>query len=351
MLDVAVDTNKDMELLCKIFRYGGYTTTFAVKAYLQGYTFRAVQYMLKRLTDKGWLEQIPFYSSSRRFPIVYKVTGKACNYFDEPGSYLKRRHTDLFIIRSLIRQHFVFELLGQFEKNIVSNAEAKIKLLGIESQEFLIDFTEDTESRGVISRDGEIILSSSPGKVVVTYVDKSTKNPASQLQNLVKRYDGITVGEGTNVDFLIVVDLKRRENSYLKLIENYESELQRNNFGIPDEVIRLHIKLLVEKLRIDPTAVAGFEEKVREKFKDIPCFEASDEDRLIVKAIQEMGIKAVGKMAMELLNAETDLERKRDRIKELFQKIYRLYSAGYFSKESEHKIMVYRIGYTYSVTV
>jgi len=101
--------DNDFDLLRKIFEFGGYTTSLSVNAYRNDISSVAVFYILKKLTEGGYLREIPFYSDSRKNALVYQVTSKTCKLFDNPHSYYRKRHEDSYIIRQLIKQHFLFE--------------------------------------------------------------------------------------------------------------------------------------------------------------------------------------------------------------------------------------------------
>jgi len=359
--------DNDLELLHKIFKYGGYTTSLSVNAYRNDISSVAIFYILKKLTEGGYLKEIPFYSDSRKNALVYQVTSKTCKLFDNPHSYYRKRHEDSYIIRALIKQHFLFEICQEFEQSIFAENNKRILLLTQELgfdeallpkkynngvplthiEEYIID-TRNVYGRELYCRSsGEMIcrIDESTGLVFI-HIDKATSNVASQLMSLIERYRPLLNLRKIPISFLAVVDSKKREYSYAKAVER----IMNQQPGVQDKLIILHTQILRNRLGVEPGKVNELPVKIREKYSSVKDITEDDTNGIPLEEIQTNCVGAVSKLADEILNHKCGKEEKLSGITELFRKLYRLAAAGMIQNIPEYTVGVYRIGYKFSIS-
>jgi len=278
-------SQNDTELLEKILEFSGYTTTISVSEYINDCTDRAVRYKLKSLFDKGFLKQIFFYSDSRRDTIVYQVKAKTCKLFDNPDSYFRKRHNDVYIIRGLIKQHFLFETYKTFGDKIITNHDKRLDILknqlGINEvflpqkynmnvpmthiEEVFIDGREGIREAFICKSNNEAIEYGNTERLVFVYIDKFQTNPSAQLATLIKKYHKLISISPVRIDFLIVVDTELREHIYQRIIDKNYTVSSKNIF-IPESIIQYHIKILEEHFNLDFDKTGKVYEAIKLKY-------------------------------------------------------------------------------------
>lgn len=347
--------DNDRELLRKIFEYGGYTTSLSVIAYRNDISSVAVFYILKKLTEGGYLREIPFYSDSRKNALVYQVTAKTCKLFDNPHSYYRKRHEDSYIIRALIKQHFLFEICREFEHSILTDNDKRIQLftqgLGFDEgllpkkynkgvplthvEEYIID-ARNMQSREMYCKSSREMVCRMDEKtgIVVIYIDKATANVASQLMSLIERYRPLLDLGRIPISFLAVVDSKKREYSYVKAVE----KIMRQQPGVQDKLINLHTQILKSHLGVEPGKVNELPVKIREKYSLVKDISEDDTEGIPLEKIKTDCIGTVNRLANEILNRKCRKEEKLACITELFRKLYRLAAVGMIQYMSEFTI-------------
>lgn len=356
---------KDLDLLQKILEYGGYATSFSLCSYRNDISTVAVFYILKKLTDGGYLKAIPFYSDSRRNVSIYQVTAKTCKLFDNPDSYYRKKHEDTYIIRSLIKGHFLFEITKDFESAVVVEHEKKLQLLNgdmnfalellpkkynkgtplIHVEEVILDLRQ-TQNHTLFCIESRKICTLPYNKgILIVHTDKSSANVTAQLLTLMERYKPLLELAQLPVDFLIVTDSKKREYSYQNAIDRVFYSTSQ----IQQELIRMHLKILQENLGLGPDEVRDLPQKIKDKYSVIKEITAYDLTDVPVKDIQENGMKAVKRLIEEALSLDVDNGDKLSRITALFRKLYRLTAAGGLKIVMPFTVHIYRIGYKYSV--
>jgi hypothetical protein len=359
----------DIDLLEKIFLFGGYTTSVSVQNYRSDCTARGVRYILKKLADNGYLKKIMLYSMSDRYAHVYQATTKAVKIFDGVKSYNTREHEDTYIIRSLIKQHFLFETYKTFDGNVIADNERKIlfltKVLGCDigllpkkysnsipltyMDECIINTAKST-GRPVICKSNGLMLYDDTNipDIILAYVDKYTANSNTQVASLIERYKKLIELEKAKIGFLIIVDSERREESYIKALEKMQLSGKRTS-KIHDSYIKLHMRILQDKLDVPFDEVRELPQKIKGKYSEVMEIITGDMDGIPVKEIRLGGFKTVDRIVRNILVMQVGREEKIKRVTEFFRKFYKLCAAGYFNKETDFDIKVYRIGYKFSV--
>lgn len=358
--------DNDLDLLRKIYEYGGYTTSLSVIAYRNDISSVAVFYILKKLTEGGYLKEIPFYSDSRKNALVYQVTAKTCKLFDNPHSYYRKRHEDSYIIRSLIKQHFLFEICREFDQSIITENDKRIQFLtqelGFEErllpkkynkgvplthvEEYIIDSSTMQGKELFCRSSGESIywINEKSGLIII-HIDKATANVLSQLMSLIGRYRPLLELKKIKIDFLAVVDSKKREYSYTRAIEHIAKQQ-----SLQERLIQLHMQILQNQLGLEPVKVNELPAKIREKYSAVENITAEDTYRIPIDEMQKDCIFIVNRLADEILSLKCKKEEKLSRVTELFRKLYRLSAAGMIQDSPAYTIGIYRIGYKFSIS-
>lgn len=358
--------DNDLDLLWKIFEYGGYTTSLSVNAYRSDITSVAVFYNLKKLTEGGYLKEIPFYSDSRKNALVYQVTAKTCKLFGNPHSYYRKRHEDSYIIRALIKQHFLFEICREFGQSIIAENNKRIALLTQELgfdegllpkkynkgvplthvEEYIVDSRTVQERELYCKSSGESIcrINEKSGLIII-HIDKATANVLSQIMSLIERYRPLLKLKKIKINFLAIVDSKKREYSYAKAIERIAK--QQN---LQERLIQIHTGILLNKLGVEPGKVSELPAKIRVKYSVVENITAEDTCRIPVDEMQKDCIAIVNRLADEILSLKCKKEEKLLHITELFRKLYRLSAAGMIQDSPAYTVGIYRIGYKFSIS-
>lgn len=358
--------DNDLDLLRKIFEYGGYTTSLSVNTYRSDITSVAVFYTLKKLTEGGYLKEIPFYSDSRKNALVYQVTAKTCKLFDNPHSYYRKRHEDSYIIRALIKQHFLFEICREFNQSIIAENDKRIRFLAQELgfdegllpkkynksvplthvEEYIIDSRTMQGKELYCKSSGESIyrINEKSGLIII-HIDKATANVAAQLMSLIERYRPLLELNKIKIDFLAVVDSKKREYSYTKAIERIAKQQ-----SLQERLIQLHTRILLNNLGVEPGKVSELPAKIREKYSAMENITSEDTYRIPIDEMQKDCIAIVNRLIDEIISLKCKKEEKLSRVTELFRKLYRLAAAGMIQDCPTYTIGIYRIGYKFSIS-
>lgn len=361
--------DSDVDLLEKIFLFGGYTTSISIQNFRDDCTPRGVRHMLKKLADNDYLKQIMLYSMSDRYAHVYQATTKAVKLFDCVKSYYTREHEDTYIIRSLIKQHFLFEIYKTFSGNIIADNERKIfflaKKLGYDigllpkkySNSIPLTYideciikTDKSTVRPVICKSNGLMLYDDTNipDIILAYVDKYTANSNTQVASLIERYRKLIELEKVKIGFFIIVDSERREKSYIKALKKMQLGGTRV-FKIHDNYMKLHMRMLQDKLEVPFDEVRELPQKIKGKYSEVMEISAEDLDGIPIKEIRLGGFKTVDRIARDILVMQIGRDEKIKRVTEFFRKFYKLCASGHFNKETDFNIKVYRIGYKFSV--
>lgn len=359
--------DNDFDLLQKIFEFGGYTTSLSVSAYRKDISSVAVFYILKKLTVGGYLREIPFYSDSRKNALVYQVTSKTCKLFDNPHSYYRKRHEDSYIIRQLIKQHFLLEISKELGQNIVTKNDNRIRLLTEEFgfhedllpkkynkgiplthvEEYIIDIRNTPVRELCCKSSGECIYRmNEKSNLIIIHTDKATANVASQLMSLIERYRPLLKSDKTQLDFIAVVDSKKREYSYSKAVER----INRQQISLQEKLIQQHTLLLRDELGVEPSKIDQLPAKIREKYSKVTDVSEEDTSGIPMDEIQLDCMGTVKKLASEIISFKCTNKEKLSDITELFRKLYRLSAAGMLHNPPAYSIGVYRISYKFSIS-
>jgi hypothetical protein len=302
---------------------------------------------------------------------VYQITAKACGYFNNPDSYFRKKHDDCYIIRALIKQQFFFEICRDFEASIISCHENRVSLLTkqlgvsmdilpkkynkgvpmIHVEEYIIDARNISSKKLYCPVNKELVYDfCTYSGIIFVYVDKPETNAYAQLTTLCNRYKSIINPKKARIDFLVIVDSEKREIFYRSSINKmFPNDTQTTANKIPDNYINLHMRILQEKLNVDPEKLHSLPDKIHKKYSCPQDIDAADLEGIPVEELRLNGIKAVGKLANEIVNSPKSTEQKIEEVTELFRKIYKLITAGKLKKEAEFNIQVYRIGYNFSL--
>jgi len=357
---------KDQDILWKIFEYGGYTSSISLCNYRDDISSVAVFYNLKKYTDGGYLKAIPFYSDSRRNAIVYQITAKTCKLFDNPDSYYRKKHEDAYIIRALIKGHFLFEISKDFGFVVIAEHEKKLQLLNgemnfalemlpkkynkgvslVHVEEVILDMRQMQNKDLFCINSGKICNPSDNKGIMIVHTDKSSANAAAQLLTLVERYRPLLELMQVPIDFLVVTDSKKREYSYQKAIDR----MLNSPAYIQEMLIQMHLKILQDNLGLELNKVKDLPVKIKAKYFAVKEVTADDLAGVPVEEIRENGLKAVKKLTEEVLSMGCDREDKLSHITELFRKLYRLTASGRLKISLPYTIHIYQIGYKYSVS-
>jgi len=363
--------DRDMDLLKKIFEFGGYTTSISINNYRNDRDISNNRRFLYKLVEEGYIKEKKFYSDSRRDAVVYQVTAKTCKLFDNPGSYFRKKHSEPYIIRALIKQHFFFEICKSFDPYIISSHERRVELLTKDLgydigllpkkcdtdtytthvEEYIIDARNIGTGNLPCLKIGETLFDfeDKANGIIIVYTDRSEVNCYTQLMGLYERYKALINSEKARIDFLIVVDSESREISYKKAIKKHFAEARNKVYPIHDNIIKLHMKILTEDLNVPPEKLQVFPSKIKKKYSQYQKPEEKDFDSLPIKEIRMNGLKAIEKLADGILGLNMDREEKVRQINEFFGKIYKLYAAGKLKKGTDFDIKVYRISYKFSL--
>lgn len=361
----------DTNLLKKIFEYCGYTTCPSINNYRTDRDQCNNRRFLYRMVENGYLKATPFYSDSYRDVIVYQVTAKTCKLFGNPDSYFRKKHSETYIIRALIKQHFFFEICKDFEENILSLHEDRLDILtkGIgfdmallpkkrddttlttHVEEFILDVRGLKQDNLTCSKTVELLFDfiTSPHGIIIVYIDRSEVNYYTQLMTLYQRYKPMLDKELVKMDFLIVVDSEERQASYTKSIDRCFGTHFKKPMEIHDSFIKLHMKILQETLNIPYIKIKDMPEKIKQKYSEPQELSGEDYEGIPFKEIRLHGIKALEKAAFAVIQSNPDIYSKTGSISEFFKKVYKLYAAGKLTRGTDFEMKVYRIGHKFSL--
>ena len=163
--------------------------------------------------------------------------------------------------------------------------------------------------------------------------------------SLIERYRPLLELDKIKIDFLAVVDSKKREYSYTKAIERVTKQQ-----SLQERLIQLHTKILLNKLGVEPDKVSELPAKIREKYSAVENITAEDTYRIPIDEMQKDCIVVVERLVDEIINLKCKKEEKLSMITELFRKLYRLSSAGMIQNTSIYTVSVYRISYKFSIS-
>jgi hypothetical protein len=364
-------SDSDLSLLKKIFEFSGYTTCLSINNYKTDRDICNNRRFLYKLLDEGYIKENHFYSDSRRYAVIYQVTTKTCKLFGNPGSYFRKKHSEPYIIRALIKQHFFFEICKTFESNIISLHEDRVHLLtntfGFDAnvlpkkidnstvtthvEEYILDMRNTQQGNLTCLNTGKMLFDfeNSPCGIIFVYVDRNDVDFYKQLMNLYSRYKAMLDRKLIKIDFLIVVDNEERESSYKKTIDRYFKAVPTKAQGIHDNLIKLHIKILQESLNVSTDKTKDLAKKIKSKYSLPQKLTIEDFEGIPVDDIRLNGLKAVEKAALEIVNSCVGFDDKMKNVTDFFRKIYKLYSAGKLKKDTDLDIKVYRIGHKFSL--
>lgn len=359
---------EDMELIWKIYEFGGYATFPAINCYRNKRDPSTNKRCIYRLVDCGYLRPIPFYSDSDRDVMVFRVTAKTCRQMGNPNSYLRKPHDPTYIIRALMKQHFLFELCNGFYPYMIASNEKRIELLtrelGIDAEflpkkynaessfvhieEYILDVRNCRE----IPSNSCITLEDAAQKILFIYIDKYQSNPSAQLLSLINRYKGIIAGaEKIKMGFILVTDSEARERQYLKAVERHLciDTAAYANCPIPEDVINLHSKVLIENFNYTSNRVSQMTDEIKNVYrKSVPITE-SDYEGIAVDDIKKSGINGLKRCVEDVISSGKSKAEIRNMIHMLFAKVYKLHAAGVLSSIKEYNVQIYRIGRKYSL--
>ena len=363
--------DSDLDLLKKIFEFSGYTTCLSINNYKTDRDICNNRRFLYKLLEEGYIKENHFYSDSRRYPIIYQVTAKTCKLFGNPDSYFRKKHTEPYIIRAIIKQHFFFEISNLYNKNIISLHEDRVNLLINELgfdinvlpkkidnntstthvEEYILDMRSLRCGNFICINTGEMLFDFDKLQygIVFVYIDRNDVNFYKQLMSLYNKYKPILDKELIQISFLIVVDNEERELAYKKTIERYFKTPDKKVLEIHDNYIRLHMKILQEELKVSPDKTQDLPVKIKVKYSQPQELIKEDFVGIPINDIRLNGLKALEKAALEVINSYDNPEEKMEGITDFFRKIYRLYSAGKLKKGTDFDIKVYCIGYRFSL--
>lgn len=361
----------DTNLIKKIFEYGGYTTCPSISNYRTDRDQCNNRRFLYRMVENGYLKANPFYSDSYRDVIVYQVTAKTCKLFGNPDSYYRKKHSETYIIRALIKQHFLFEISKSFDENIQSLHEDRLDVLTKEInfdmallpkkrddssltthvEEYILDVRSVKQGDLTCSKTGEVVFDfkTSPRGIIVVYIDRSEVNYYTQLMNLYQRYKPMLDKELVKMDFLIVIDSEERQASYTKSIDRCFGISLKKPMEIHDSFIKLHMKILQETLNIPYLKIKDMPEKIKQKYSEPQELLDEDYEGIPVKEIRLNGIKALEKAALAVIQSSLDIYSKTGSISEFFKKVYKLYAAGKLTRGTDFEMKVFSIGHKFSL--
>ena len=361
----------DINLLKKIFEYGGYATCPSINNYRTDRNQCNNRRFLYRMVENGYLKANPFYSDSYRDVIVYQVTAKTCKLFGNPDSYYRKKHSEQYIIRTLIKQHFIFEISKSFDNNILSLHEDRLDVLtknigfdmallpkkrddntlSTHVEEYIIDVRGLEQGNLACSKTGEVLFDfkTSPRGIIIVYIDRSEVNYYTQLMNLYQRYKAMLDKELVKMDFIIVVDSEERQASYIKSIDRCFKVSLKKPMEIHDSYIKLHMKILQETLNIPYAKIKDMPEKIKQKYSELQELLDEDYEGIPIKEIRLNGIKALEKAVLGIIQSSPDIYSKTGGISEFFKKIYKLYTAGKLTRGTDFEMKVYSIGHKFSL--
>lgn len=361
----------DMDLLKKIFEFSGYTTAFSLGNYKEDRDISNNRRFLYKLVEGRYLHQIQFYSDSDRDIMIYQVTAKTCNLFNNPHSYFRKKHDDTYIIRALIKQHFFFEICKDYCPCIVTENSKRIRLLSdglgfdkellprkynadssfIHVEEYILDLRNTNGCFLLCRANKKNIFQDTNSKIFFIYIDKYQSNPVPQLLSLIERYKMLVHLEKIKIGFLIIVDIEAREKQYRKAISTHFHQSLNDNmvYDIPQNIINLHLRILEEKLDVGHDRILTLDSEIKDKYSVPFIITANDLDSIPVNDIRLHGIKAVYKLTGKILDVNISLDAKREGIHQLFSRLYKLYSAGRFLQTNNYDIRIYRINRRFSL--
>jgi len=354
---------EDDSILHKIFLYGGYTTVNSLTNIMKSYD--SAYYLLNRFCDYGYLKKQNFYSDNRNKMQIYQVTKKACRRFGNPESHFRKKHTDTYIVRALIKQQLFFELCRLFENEIIAEHKDRINILCNETgyteddlpykvnnktkmvhvEEYLLDLRNNEGKELFCPASKTLLFDKSYKGIIVVYIDKSQVNPYAQIITLLQRYKNIINKDLGRINFLIVTDTDRRENIYRSIIERSFPESLCN---VEEGIIQIHSHILEHNFGVDRRILLRLPDEVKAKFNGTCFVTESDYEGIPLEDIKKNGIKEIHKFALSLINPQKSQQENSKTIKDFFTKIYKLSVAGKL-KSVPFYGTVYRVGIKFSI--
>ena len=266
-------TQQKLELLEKIFCYGAYTSPLMIETYLNC-SRRYANILLEEYVAEGYLKQLDFYIN-RKNTAVYQITFKTAKRFNNPHTNYRKKHSETYIIRSLIRSHFLFEM-KELEDSIVWNFESRNELMTafakgnteilpvmdgrVQVDEFLINTTNNHKIISTIAP--ELYFDIKGESCIILHIDKVGASVYPQMMTVIERYKSLMEQSPENIHILFVTDKHDRAGQYRKCLE---SHLNKQTGEIPTDFFNLHYNKLLEGIN-SKSLLNGLDKKILNKY-------------------------------------------------------------------------------------
>lgn len=256
-------TKENTELLKLIYSYGGYVRISHLDHIFAGISHVSKFKKLDKLQTMKYLTCRRLKSDSKREPVTYQVTKSTCRMFLNPDAYIRKKHQEEYIYRSLIKSYFCFQNHNEIGPWIVTDHDARVKLFEdgefkkdcfpmkhnkdssfIHFEELVLDFTQKEGKE--LSYNDRILYDDNISRAVILFVDHYYRDINKQIYFIVNRYlNMINNGGKFQIDFLIIVDDPIRENLYNEAIAKFlERYMQRDR--ISDLLAKFYFDYLVK---------------------------------------------------------------------------------------------------------
>lgn len=167
-----------------------------------------------------------------------------------------------------------------------------------------------------------------------------------ETNTVIERYRPLLESDEIQIDFVAVVDSKKREYSYTKAVER----IIRQQSILQEKLIRRHTQILRNDLGVEPSKVDELPAKIRAKYSEVNDISEEDTSGIPMDEIQLDCMGTVKKLADDIISFKCKKEEKLSFITELFRKLYRISAAGILQNHPAYSIGVYRISYKFSIS-
>lgn len=255
---------REINTLKVMFNGGGYFTQKHINALYPNISNKSNWVVMKKLVELDFIKE--FDNDIGENTRLYQVKSATCKLMNNPDSYFRKRHSESYIKRALVKGYFVSSNFDKLYSSMIFDNEDKINFLMdkgfnrsilptkknyntkskifddmIHIEEVLIDFTE-CKGRKITFND-EVIFDDSTPKIVVCYIDKNISS-AKEMFALLRDYEGMIRSNVIPVEFLVVSSDIKKSISF----ERIKDRIVNQVLGESDPGYDEHLK---DKIEID----------------------------------------------------------------------------------------------------